>query len=118
MQSWGMEIGSHSCNHFNFSQLDNEETFKEMKESKEKLEGKVGCLVDSFSFPYGRLTDFKKNDLQAAKQSGYKFIFTTELKIYKNRKDLGEYICRYGIEPYLTSKAVKILINGLLKRLR
>jgi len=115
----GFEIGSHSCNHPVFCSLKKEDVYFEMVNSKKRLENKIQKEVVSFSFPYGRFErHFDNSHLVIARDVGYKYIFSTDLQVYKHGSDLSNYICRYGIEPYFSSRSVEILINGLLSKFR
>lgn len=118
MSRLGFEIGSHSCSHANFSGLTDEDARREMIDSKNIIEREIGKEITSFGFPYGRLTDFKIHQLEMLRQAGYREIFTTELKLYREKNTPRDYWCRFGIEPYLNTKSVKILMNGLLAKFR
>jgi|APSaa5957512493_1039668.scaffolds.fasta_scaffold00145_22 peptidoglycan/xylan/chitin deacetylase (PgdA/CDA1 family) len=50
----GVEIGSHSISHHNLFEIDENLITKELKESKELIENKIGKTINSFSYPYGR----------------------------------------------------------------
>ncbi len=60
-----------------------EEAERELKESKEIIEKKLGKSVNSIAFPWGIYND---NLIEIAKATGYKYCFTTE-RGWNRRKD-------------------------------
>ena len=50
----GVGIGSHSISHHNLFEIDKDLILKELKESKELIENRLGVNIKSFSYPYGR----------------------------------------------------------------
>jgi len=64
----GMDIGSHSVTHPNFTKIDKIEAFKEAFDSKKILEERLGVKVNSFSFPGGY---YDKKTVSLVKDCGY-----------------------------------------------
>ena len=81
----GWEIGSHTCKHNYLGSLNNNEIFKDLAESKEKLESIINAEVTSFAPPYGILD---KNILDICKQVGYKEIFIQKNKNIRSIRDI------------------------------
>lgn len=69
-----VKLGSHSVSHPNFLLLSKEQQLRELTESKEKLSYLIKGNICSFSFPYGA---YDKKAINLARESGYKFVFTT-----------------------------------------
>lgn len=53
MQRYGHEIASHSLSHPNLTKLNDEDLFKEVFESKQKLENKFSTSIKDFASPLG-----------------------------------------------------------------
>jgi peptidoglycan/xylan/chitin deacetylase (PgdA/CDA1 family) len=117
----GFEIGSHSACHTRFSELTEENAHKELSQSKNEIEDHIGSGIASFSFPFGRKTDFNQIHVNQARKCGYKYLFSTELQRYTYPISINprkSCLGRYGIEPYLNKKSVLFLINGLMEYFR
>ena len=71
MSNYGMEIGSHSCSHPNFTLLTSKKQFYELNDSKKILEDKLGKNISSFSVPNGT---YDKKVITTAFEVGYKNI--------------------------------------------
>lgn len=71
----GMEIGSHSLTHPNFTKIDYHQKLIEIKESKKIIENKLNIKVNSFAFPFGF---FDKESEDIIFQSGYQFCFNSK----------------------------------------
>jgi peptidoglycan/xylan/chitin deacetylase (PgdA/CDA1 family) len=72
----GMEILSHSRNHLDLAsaKYSEQDLQREIFESKKILEEKLGTVIESFVYPYGRYND---RVVELVKQVGYKIAFTT-----------------------------------------
>jgi peptidoglycan/xylan/chitin deacetylase (PgdA/CDA1 family) len=112
----GHEIGSHSMSHFRFSDLSNDAAAKELIESKKVIESLLEQEIVSFSFPYGRRTDFRSSQVDEAWRTGYQFVFTTlpEVAVAGPK---GWLVGRIGIDYRLSPLALRYVINGLLPKL-
>jgi peptidoglycan/xylan/chitin deacetylase (PgdA/CDA1 family) len=76
MSHGGMEIGSHSYSHSLLDELNYEEIYHELRESKDQLEEISGEKVYSFAPPGGW---FNADVVRAARDVGYKLFFGCEI---------------------------------------
>lgn len=53
MHRHGMCIGSHSCSHRRFTELDDAQAMDEFQRSKRLIEERIGAPVSAFSYPFG-----------------------------------------------------------------
>lgn len=77
-KSWasaGMDIGSHTKNHTDLSQLLVDEAREQIAASKIELEQTFKCEVRHFCYPYGR---FHPEHLALVKEAGYQTATTTQ----------------------------------------
>lgn len=66
----GVNIGCHSGNHKDLTLLTEMELYDEIGSSKEILEKRLGCVIKSFSYPYGK---FNQKVKDVVGKSGYKY---------------------------------------------
>ena len=71
MQNNGMEFGSHSCSHSSLSNINLDESFYEMKISKEIIEKNLQSECKYFALPFGSYNDFNTKVVNFAKNLGY-----------------------------------------------
>jgi peptidoglycan/xylan/chitin deacetylase (PgdA/CDA1 family) len=81
LEKLGMIIGSHGHNHLNFLKLNNHEALQELILSKNIIQEKLGCAIDSFSFPFGF---YNKRLINLANQAGYKIISISDHGVIRN----------------------------------
>lgn len=70
-------IGSHSVSHPSLSKISEEQSYKELYDSKAELERITGKTVEHFSYPFGTVNDVSERELAHAKKAGYKTALTT-----------------------------------------
>jgi peptidoglycan/xylan/chitin deacetylase (PgdA/CDA1 family) len=75
----GVSIGSHCLTHRNLMNLDVEESRREIRESKNRLEAIIGKEVSSISFPHGAFDD---RYTAIAYEVGYKHLFSISPTLY------------------------------------
>jgi len=75
IQKYGIEIGSHTINHFDLTSLSNDTARKEIAESKSRLEKEFNTDIISFCYPAGEYND---QIVKLAKSAGYDFAVTTK----------------------------------------
>ena len=89
------EIGSHSLDHSNLNNLNENELIAQLSDSKKIFKDKFNIDVESFSYPYGK---YNKNVIQLVKKY-YRFAVTTKRSRFKfNKFDLLE-IPRIPVSP-------------------
>ena len=77
-------IGSHSHSHYNFSQLTQEQTLRELKISKSILEKIIKKKILHFSYPYGGYENINFKHTKILKNLGYLSAVTTiRKKLYQ-----------------------------------
>jgi len=69
-------IGSHGLTHRMFRYLDDDEMKVEIEDSKLFLEELTGKEVECFAFPYGRVVETSRKNINYLKSSVYKFGFS------------------------------------------
>jgi peptidoglycan/xylan/chitin deacetylase (PgdA/CDA1 family) len=86
----GMQFGSHTVNHPRLAELDWPEIERELRESKEEMEERLGEAVTAFAYPFA----YPQNDREFAgafagllKQTGYRCCATTEIGTVKAGDD-------------------------------
>lgn len=98
----GIEIISHSINHYNFTNIDSKQRRIELFESKKILENEIEKKIFGFSIPYGK---FNKSLSQEAKDAGYDFMLTSNYGSFKHNIKKFCYP-RIAILHYDTSRSI------------
>lgn len=70
-----VEIGSHSVSHPDFAKLDDSEVTRELFESREVIEARLGFAPDAFAIPYGQSANWTPHAQAEALRAGYRHIF-------------------------------------------
>lgn len=70
-------IGSHTCSHSMMRFLNEEDCFKELKDSKLRLEQITGRPVEIIAYPYGSVYACSMREQYLAKKAGYKLALST-----------------------------------------
>lgn len=70
----GHTIGAHGWDHTLLTHCDEAELDRQLRSSKHLLEDKLGCEIDSLSFPGGR---FNRKVLEACRAAGYRTLYTS-----------------------------------------
>jgi peptidoglycan/xylan/chitin deacetylase (PgdA/CDA1 family) len=73
LNSLGVEVGSHSIEHFRLTHLNREQMINEIYDSKKSLEDVLDDEVYSFAYPHG---DYDPRVIDIVKDSGYKCAVT------------------------------------------
>lgn len=108
MQNYGIEFGGHTMTHPRLSQISKEEALKEIKESQEILEKKLGKKMLCFAYPYG---DRDKGVKEIVKELGYEFAVATDSGDVTFDDDLYN-IRRIGIFPTNGLRSFKRKVSG------
>lgn len=92
MERHGIRFGSHTLNHCSLRDVDEDQAWKELSDSKTELEDLLGHEVTSFAFPYGKSTPALH---ELARQAGYSVscgIEQVENKLYNlSRIDVAHF---------------------------
>jgi len=72
MSEWGVEFGSHSVTHPILSQLDNDELWHEITNSKQVIAEQTGCTCEVIAYPVGGACTYDQRVLDMVKKSGYR----------------------------------------------
>jgi peptidoglycan/xylan/chitin deacetylase (PgdA/CDA1 family) len=75
MTNYGIEIGSHLCDHVHLPQLSLDGMKHELVESKRLLETELGKKIYSVAYPFG---SYNNEVLKIAAEAGYQFGVTTK----------------------------------------
>jgi len=71
----GTEFGSHTLDHADLPSVDSEEAWRQIAESKQKLEELCGFEIETFCYPYGRKSPEVRRMVE---QAGYRLACSTE----------------------------------------
>lgn len=74
MAAGGVEFGSHTLTHPHLAALSEQETRREIAESKKRLEDTVGREVTALCYPFG---ECGPREMELAQQAGYRCAFST-----------------------------------------
>ena len=111
MSDYGIDIQSHTVNHLHLDTLSYDEQLLELKNSKEILEKITGKEIISIAYPFG---DYNEDTIKAAKNSGYKLAFTTNLGLSDRDDNIYE-LDRIYISSYYDMDTFKKLLNNTSK---
>ena len=67
----GFEIGSHTKTHYNLGNVHEEQTLKELVESRVDLEAQLSAPVTLFAYPYGGPDNINERNRELVKAAGY-----------------------------------------------
>ncbi len=110
MAHQGFEIGSHGLTHVPLTSLTHEDMIRELKESKEILESKLGRTVSCFSVPLG----FHRQKIsELAAKIGYQFVFTSDFDINRSGRNIFM-LKRLAIRPATSFEEFTRLARGHL----
>lgn len=84
LDSYGIEIASHTMNHANLAKMGYGSTMYELVQSKRWLEALVGHQVLDFAYPSGQFTPAT---VAAVQQAGYDTAVTEQVSIFHSRAD-------------------------------
>ncbi|MBF6599299.1 MAG: polysaccharide deacetylase family protein [Dehalococcoidia bacterium] len=71
----GVEIGSHSVSHENFSRIEPARIAAELADSRRRIEARLGVAPRSFAIPNGRRRDWPAGAADAARAAGYDTVY-------------------------------------------
>ena len=71
----GVEIGSHSATHPNFSELESTQVADELGRSRRTIEDRMGITTTSFAIPFGQSMNWPAMAARAAREVGYATVY-------------------------------------------
>ena len=77
MSEAGVLIGSHTLTHPRLANCNDAALLSELRNSKLRIEEKLGLAVDTIAYPFGQDHDISEAVLNATEVAGYQFGFTT-----------------------------------------
>ncbi|AZV55240.1 polysaccharide deacetylase family protein [Clostridium sp. AWRP] len=109
MDSYGMDIESHTVNHDKLDRLTYDKQIQTLKDSKEFLEKLLNKKIKYIAYPYGK---WNESAIKALKTEGYSMAFTTAGGW--TNKDQGIYTLHrvYVSEKYGMNEFKRRLTNG------
>lgn len=118
LSSHGWEIGSHGVAHRRLTECSDAALFYEVSRSMTTLEDKLGAVVRSFSYPYGR-NDNRVND--SLRKAGYRYVVSAGNGCNGSGsldKDFNV-LKSIGVRPddTLYEFAVKLYANNVLRKI-
>ena len=69
MRRYGIEIGSHTVHHADLTRIPHRMMERELGDSREELENRLGCSIQYVSFPFGKYND---TVIDASLKAGYR----------------------------------------------
>lgn len=108
MQHYGIEFGVHTMTHPDLTKLSCEEAQKEIFQSRDILEEKLGKKLKTFAYPYGALNEETKVLL---KQAGFSYGIATDTGPLGLHEDLFQ-IRRIGIFPNTNASGFARKVKG------
>ena len=107
MSNYGMEIGSHSISHPNFTLLNNEKKYEELNKSKLILEDKLGKSISSFSVPNGA---FDKSVFKISFEIGYKNVSISKPGLNKSPIKDNSIILRNAFNKTMNQNSINNIL--------
>lgn len=86
LATYGFEVGSHTLSHRDLTRLEKKVLRKELRLSKRILEDRVGVVVRSISYPFGR---FSQRVVDEALEAGYEFGYLSYPRRVLNTMAIG-----------------------------
>jgi len=107
-----IEIGSHTVNHPNLKELDDNEIKFELSESKRLLENSIGKKVMSIAFPDGSYDERIK---KISRELGYKYMLAVDYKLSHDGND-NDILPRYCISNTTTPDSNFVQIHSTFRK--
>lgn len=101
MLNHGFSFGSHTLSHPILTQLSPQDLFRELAESKKRIQDELGMEVRSLAYPNGMPTDFNSQVEEAANNVGYSAAFTLVPGPARHREAAADPLAIRRISLYL-----------------
>jgi len=87
MNQNNIHFGAHTISHPTLSKMELLEAKREIRESKEVIENRLGCKVSHFAIPNGRVKDFNEDLKKYCKEIDLKTVVSTESGVISAESD-------------------------------
>jgi len=104
----GHQVQSHGWSHRYLTELSASDLMRELRDSKQVLEDRLGAEVTSLSVPHGR---WNATVLQACSQAGYRRVYTSDPWVYPEHKYGVEIWGRYMVRRTLSPEHLQHLLS-------
>jgi hypothetical protein len=106
-----VEIGSHTVTHPILSSITDEESWKELTESRRQIEEALGTQVRSFCFPNGQPEDYRASQVKEVQEAGYNCAVVADFDLVQNGADPYR-LPRIGMERKTQSVEMAKYLDG------
>ena len=103
----GFEIGSHSVTHPCLLKLDRDILFKELTQSKQILEDRLGEPIESFGVPYGFIN---REIVEIIIETGYTTVCTSKTELVDSAT-IPKVYGRYGVRSGDSMKTFNVIVE-------
>ncbi|GGN71034.1 hypothetical protein GCM10010112_37990 [Actinoplanes lobatus] len=111
LRAAGFGFGSHTVSHHRLADQDDTTAAREIVDSKREIEDELGVEVRDFAAPYGHpAVDFRKRDVEVAREAGYRS-FATTLRPAMHAGGDPMFIHRQGLHPAWPILAVRTRVH-------
>ncbi len=83
----GVALGSHTLTHRRLASLDEEEQRREIVESKETIESRLGHQASAFAYPFGSLLDYNETSVRLVREAGYRLAVSNRFGVNGRTRD-------------------------------
>ncbi|MBU4333344.1 MAG: polysaccharide deacetylase family protein, partial [Candidatus Omnitrophica bacterium] len=112
-----ISIGCHCRSHVILSKCSKDQTFEEIKSSKNRIEEKTGRKCDLFSYPNGKSDDFNIETVEILKFLNFSSAVTTIIGANNHKSDLYQ-LNRLPITGQGNIASFKRTLNPISRTLR
>lgn len=114
-----VSIGAHTANHYPLLQLNAQELYQEICQSKEELEQQLGKKVLHFAYPFGKNVEVGQREYNYAKKQGFVTAVTTNMgNVFQEHRDHLHQLPRVNINALTSMDVLKLQTSGLVPFLK
>ncbi len=108
----GFSIGSHGMTHANLARCPLEEARREIVESRDLIQRRLGAPVKYFAYPFGGREDVTPTVIGEIRAAGYELIASAYGGVNRNRPDPSN-VVRIGVSDSYDTWALRAEIEGI-----
>jgi peptidoglycan/xylan/chitin deacetylase (PgdA/CDA1 family)/folate-dependent phosphoribosylglycinamide formyltransferase PurN len=108
----GFSIGSHGMTHANLARCPLEEARREIVESRDLIQRRLGAPVKYFAYPFGGREDVTPTVIGEIRAAGYELIASAYGGVNRNRLDPSN-VVRIGVSDSYDTWALRAEIEGI-----